>query len=86
MDKTVYVVTESAGPKVAGRRANRGDELLLTEFEARAELIAGSLRPKESEPVAEGAEEEAGAATETGAEEPAAEAEGDAPTSPRRRR
>lgn len=86
MDKTAYVVTESAGPKVAGRRATPGDELRLTEFEARAELIAGSLRPKESEPVAEAAEEEAGAVTETGAEKPAAEAEGDAPTSTRRRR
>ena len=74
MDKTAYVVTESAGPKVAGRRATPGDELRLTEFEARAELLAGSLRPKESKPAAE-----------TIAEEPVEEVTADVPRAIRRR-
>lgn len=46
MEKIAYVVTEKAGPKVAGRAVAPGEELLLTEFEARAELLAGSLAPK----------------------------------------
>lgn len=46
MEQIAYVVTETAGPKVAGRTVAPGEELLLTEFEARAELLAGSLTPK----------------------------------------
>lgn len=43
--KLSFVVTEAAGPKVAGRVAKPGDTLLLTEFEARSELLAGVIRP-----------------------------------------
>lgn len=46
MNEIAYVVTAKAGPKVAGRRVSPGEEMLLTEFEARAELLAGSLTPK----------------------------------------
>lgn len=40
-----YIVTPEAGPKVAGRAAAAGAVLDLTEFEARAELVAGALAP-----------------------------------------
>lgn len=52
--KLSFVVTDAAGPKVAGRVAKPGDTLLLTEFEARSELLAGVIRPAaETEAVAE---------------------------------
>jgi hypothetical protein len=82
MEKIAYVVTETAGPKVAGHTVARGEELLLTEFEARAELIAGSLRPKSAEPAAEtGAEP----AAETTADEQVEEVTEDGPKAVRRR-
>ena len=52
MEQIAYVVAEKAGPKVANRPVAPGEELLLTEFEARTELLAGSLRPKAVEPAA----------------------------------
>ncbi|MBT9293352.1 hypothetical protein [Prosthecodimorpha staleyi] len=42
-----YRVTTKAGPKVAGRNANPGDVLDLTEPEARYELMAGTIEPHE---------------------------------------
>lgn len=43
--KLPFVVTEAAGPKVAGRVVKPGDPLQLTAFEARTELLAGVIRP-----------------------------------------
>lgn len=40
-----YTVTTKAGPKVAGRRAEPGDIIELTENAARAELLAGAITP-----------------------------------------
>ncbi len=46
MEKKTYQVTELAGTHVAGRRIqDRNDPLLLTEEEARLELVAGTIRP-----------------------------------------
>ncbi|WP_341992316.1 hypothetical protein [Azorhizobium sp. AG788] len=54
LSKLSFVVTDAAGPKVAGRVVKPGDTLLLTEFEARSELLAGVIRPAtETEAVAE---------------------------------
>lgn len=41
-----YVVTELAGPKVAGRRVTKSMELQLTEEEARSELLEGAIVEK----------------------------------------
>ena len=38
-----YTVTKHAGPKVAGQTAKTGDELQLTEAQARTELLAGAI-------------------------------------------
>lgn len=46
MDRQNYRVTELAGTHVAGRRiVDRNALLLLTEDEARLELLAGTIRP-----------------------------------------
>tara|TARA_R110002020_G_scaffold15555_35_gene55427 strand:- start:7809 stop:8102 length:294 start_codon:yes stop_codon:yes gene_type:complete len=44
--RRAYEVTDRAPPKVAGRRVKAKDELLLTEEEARAEILAGAIVPK----------------------------------------
>lgn len=46
MTETRYIVTDKAGPKVAGRRVERGATLVLTEPEARYELLSGAIRPE----------------------------------------
>lgn len=52
--KTTYVVTELAGPRVAGRACMPNDTIELTEAEARLELIAGTIRAPETDaPAAE---------------------------------
>ena len=43
MEKLEYVVTELAGPKVAGMAVERGRSLFLTEAQARSELLAGAI-------------------------------------------
>jgi hypothetical protein len=46
MERKTYEITELAGTHVAGRRIqDRKEPLLLTEEEARLELIAGTIRP-----------------------------------------
>ncbi|MCY1705241.1 hypothetical protein [Pannonibacter sp. SL95] len=40
-----YIVTDTAPPRVAGRRVAAGDILQLTEDQARSELIALHIRP-----------------------------------------
>ena len=42
-DTETYTVTKRAGPRVAGRAAKPGDELQLTEAQARSEVLAGAL-------------------------------------------
>lgn len=42
-DTETYTVTKFAGPKVAGVAAKAGDELQLTELQARSELLAGAI-------------------------------------------
>lgn len=44
MQKTDYVVTDSAGPRVAGRLAASGDTIALSEQEARMEILNGAIR------------------------------------------
>ena len=44
--KTAYLVTDRAGPKVAGRRVKAKDEIRLTEEEARADLLTGAIVEK----------------------------------------
>lgn len=46
MDKQTYVVTELAGPKVAGQRVTKGMELPLTAAEAEYELLSGAIVEK----------------------------------------
>ncbi|PWE52156.1 hypothetical protein DEM27_32675 [Metarhizobium album] len=42
-----YEITELAPPRIAGRRIAEGQtDIRLTEEEARAELLAGHIRPK----------------------------------------
>jgi hypothetical protein len=48
-DKVAYIVTKKAGLRVAGIRVAAGDSLLLTEEEARYELLNGTIVP-EGEP------------------------------------
>ncbi len=43
MDTKEYIVTKLAGPKVAGRFVKHGDTLVLTEPEARLELLNGAI-------------------------------------------
>ncbi|WP_341990364.1 hypothetical protein [Azorhizobium sp. AG788] len=50
--KLSFIVTDAAGPKVAGRSARAGETLHLTEFEARTELLAGAIRPAPADPEA----------------------------------
>lgn len=42
----VYIVTENAPPKVAGKSVQPGDELTLTDAQARFEEISGHIRLK----------------------------------------
>lgn len=51
--KLPFVVTEAAGPKVAGRSARAGETLHLTEFEARTELLAGVIRAAPADPASQ---------------------------------
>lgn len=44
MDKKDYIVTEKAGPRVAGRAVTVGQKLQLTEAEALYERQTGSIR------------------------------------------
>lgn len=54
MEKKLYVVTDAAGPRVAGARVKPGDVLRLTEDQAFAELRFGNIAPKpEDKPKAE---------------------------------
>ncbi|WP_137136617.1 hypothetical protein [Rhizobium sp. FKY42] len=45
-DRSAYVVSDKAPPRVAGRRVQAGDVLRLTEEEARGELLALHIRPE----------------------------------------
>lgn len=45
MTTASYIVTDLAGPKVAGRRVQIGETIDLTENEARSELLAGVITP-----------------------------------------
>ena len=47
-DTKTYEVTETAGPKVAGRRVKPGDAIKLTALEARSELLMGNIRLAEA--------------------------------------
>lgn len=54
MERKIYIVTDTAGERVAGGRVVHGQSLSLTEAEARHELLAGTVRrptPGELEPV-----------------------------------
>nr|DAO38006.1 MAG TPA: hypothetical protein [Caudoviricetes sp.] len=42
-EKQTYEVTALAGPRVAGKRVAVNDKLLLTEAEARTEVLAGVI-------------------------------------------
>lgn len=44
-----WIVTELAGPKVNGKRVKAGDEIELTEDEARSEEILGTIIKKETQ-------------------------------------
>ncbi|WP_029006401.1 hypothetical protein [Azorhizobium doebereinerae] len=44
LPKLPFIVTDAAGPKVAGGAVKPGDTIHLTEFEARSELLAGVIR------------------------------------------
>jgi hypothetical protein len=46
MDVYKYAVTELAGPVVANIRVSKGDEIELTELQAQAELLQGTLVKK----------------------------------------
>jgi len=62
-----YIVTELAGPKVAGRRVSHGDPIDLTENEARAELLAGVIAlPPEENPAGSTSTDEAASADVAG--------------------
>lgn len=41
-----YIVTKLAGPKVNGKRVKEGDEIQLTEDQARSEEILGTIKKK----------------------------------------
>lgn len=61
MDKQRYVVTEHAGPKVAGQRVRKGMKLDLTDDEARDALLDRAIEldgPRK--PAAKAAAQEAG--------------------------
>ncbi len=45
-EKRIYVVTDKAPARVAGRRVMTGDKLELTEYEARAELQQLHILPE----------------------------------------
>lgn len=45
-DRKTYLVTERAGPRVADRPVRPGDELQLTEAEARTDELAGVIVAK----------------------------------------
>lgn len=45
-DKVTYLITETAPSHVAGERVDGRKEIELTERQARAELLAGHIRPK----------------------------------------
>lgn len=45
-EKRIYVVTDKAPARVAGRRVAIGDKLELTEYEARAELQQLHILPE----------------------------------------
>jgi hypothetical protein len=42
---TTYLVTDTAPPRVAGKRVQAGDSITLTEDQARGELLAMHIRP-----------------------------------------
>lgn len=42
----IYVVTEKAPPRVAGKRVKAGDSITLTDDQARGELLALHIRPE----------------------------------------
>lgn len=66
-----FTVTPLAGPKVAGRPVAIGAEIELTEFEARAELLAGVIVPATAKPAAPAAPAEGGDAPAEATEAPA---------------
>jgi hypothetical protein len=43
-DKKQYLVTELAGPRIAGKRAKKGEKIALTAAEARCELAMGTIK------------------------------------------
>lgn len=48
----IYLVTEKAPPRVAGKRVKAGDSITLTDDQARGELLALHIRPEAVEPPA----------------------------------
>lgn len=46
MERKPYIVTEQAGPRVAGVKVQPGAVLMLTENQAFAELRFGNIAPK----------------------------------------
>jgi hypothetical protein len=48
-EKQPYRVTDLAPGRINGKTARKGQELLLTESEARAELLAGHLQSMPAE-------------------------------------
>lgn len=44
MEKTDYIITETAPPRVAGRLVQPGGTVQLTDDEARLEILNGSIR------------------------------------------
>lgn len=44
-NKKAYVVTDKAGQWVAGQRVEHGDTLMLTDRQARYELMRGIIKP-----------------------------------------
>lgn len=71
--KLPFIVTELAGPKVAGRVVKPGDPIQLTAFEARTELLAGVIRPAPTDAAVSETSEAAAAPeapVETGEAEP----------------
>lgn len=56
MERKLYIVTDKAGPRVAGQRVKPKDKLSLTDLQAAAELRFGNIEPMpESKPKADNA-------------------------------
>ena len=51
-----YVVTEKAPARVAGKRVTAGESIVLTDDQARGELLALHIRPEGVEPKADAPE------------------------------